>query len=158
MGLDITAYSRLKPAPDAEVNEDGYPVNWGDFVQIRENPDFPGRAKGLTNRAIYKVGESFGFRAGSYSGYNEWRSQLADLTGKPEATYRLDSKGPFAELICFSDCEGVIGPEVSKKLAKDFADWEDRARKSGDEYFFSKYQEWKRAFEMASQNGAVDFH
>jgi hypothetical protein len=75
---------------------------------------------------------------------------------------------PFVELICFSDCEGSIGPETSAKLAKDFADYEEQAREwAKDRYadwhdefdwWFSKYENFKRAFELAAQGGFVMFH
>jgi hypothetical protein len=68
------------------------------------------------------------------------------------------SEGPFWELIHFSDCEGTIGPEVSAKLAQDFARYQDQADAHPDERFRDLYATWRTAFEMASQGGAVDFH
>lgn len=73
--------------------------------------------------------------------------------------------GPFFELIHFSDCEGTIGPVVSKKLAEDFAKYQKAADsfigthddgKPGG-YFAEIYAEFRKAFETASNNGAVDF-
>ncbi|MEN9870269.1 MAG: hypothetical protein RLZZ171_1257, partial [Cyanobacteriota bacterium] len=73
-----------------------------------------------------------------------------------------EQKGPFVELINFSDCEGVIGSSLSAKLAKDFADFNDRAKKTAAEYrgdwFYSLHQKWQEAFELAAQNGAISFH
>lgn len=72
---------------------------------------------------------------------------------------------PFFELICFSDCEGALGAEISAKLARDFAEFEERAEehaKSLGEWFgedwIYRYKAWRRAFELASENGAVCFH
>lgn len=173
MGLDITAYSKLKKVP-CKFNSDGEPIN--DKGQDREgvfipyaHSSFPEHHKGLTPKAAYEYGKSFDFRAGSYSGYNAWREQLAALAGyaakpgftdaKPhsETAWDMDS-GPFWELINFSDCEGCIGPVVSAKLAKDFADYQAKADAHDDEYFRRKYSEWRKAFEMAADGGAVDFH
>jgi hypothetical protein len=48
----------------------------------------------------------------------------------------------------------VIGPKVAAKLAKDFADYEDRASafaaKSKDDFFLALYREWRRALELVS--------
>jgi hypothetical protein len=68
------------------------------------------------------------------------------------------AQGPFSELIHFSDCEGVIGTAVSKKLAADFAAFDEKAKAAGNERYYAKYQEWRKAFEMAANGGAVDFH
>ena len=78
---------------------------------------------------------------------------------KPEDVWegRLHPEA-FEELIHFSDCEGTIGPKTSAKLAKDFADWRDRAEKhTPEEYFFAKYCDFQKAFEIAARGGAVKF-
>jgi hypothetical protein len=127
------------------------------------------------------------FRAGSYSSYNQWRDDLAlaavyeggaqdvwsmydeSIVGEPESP-------PFLELINFSDSDGIIGPKVSEKLYNDFVKYEPKIKKKIDfwelkfdpnkqdyslaegEYFINKYNEWKEAFRVASQNGFVSFH
>jgi hypothetical protein len=68
------------------------------------------------------------------------------------------TEGPFRELLCFSDCDGVIGAQVAAKLARDFAEWDERAKALGDSWFYEKYTEWQRCFEMAADDGAVSFH
>lgn len=161
MGLDISVYRNVGPTTDPD-----------DRFYANNDPEFAGRSAGLPEGPI-KGELVFGFRAGSYSGYGEWRNQLAELAGYPakrhipgfkpaEDSYAAGAwattQGPFWELIHFSDCEGTIGPVVSAKLAKDFADFQDRADEHGDDYFRKKYAEWRRAFETASDSGAVDFH
>jgi hypothetical protein len=64
---------------------------------------------------------------------------------------------PFYELINFSDCEGIIGPEVSTKLYNDFVKFEVVA-KNEEEYFYRKYKDWMKAFKVASNKGVVSFH
>lgn len=178
MGLDITAYRDIEKI-DCVFDGDGEPINPSsreplntDYFQIYVNPDFSERADGLDHKAVYKYAEEMDFRAGSYSGYNHWREQLAELAGWPKveterwgqkllrhdaATY--DAKGgPFWELIRFSDCEGTIGPKTSAKLAKDFADHQGKADAHPDIYFRNVYNNFRAGFEMAAQNGAVDFH
>lgn len=181
MGLDITAYRKLAKI-DALFDADNEPVNpttrqpiEGDYFRAYVNDDFPDQAKGVDDQGIYSYGESFGHRAGSYGWYNAWREQLAKLAGYSEAPYERvpgyapstvmsaqvgafnTEAGPFHELVCFSDCEGVIGATVSAKLARDFAEWDDRAKEVGG-HFYDKYCDWRKCFEMAADGGAVDFH
>jgi len=172
MGLDITAYRDLRPAATGEglhpEYKDDVDYERG-YVRLHLNSAFPGRADEFTNGGVYKASDSLRFRAGSYSGYNQWRKQLAELTQayrpvllRHEPSHAAGawkaSEGPFYELINFSDCEGVLGTAVSTKLAQDFAAFQAKADRHDDEYFRRKYAEWRRAFEMAADNGAVYFH
>lgn len=163
MGLDVSYYATATLAPDGDPD-----AEWERFSQVYANPHFPGRAEGLKDGAIYEVGGGGDFRAGSYSGYNEWREELAKMAGYPvtatDSSRHLHSAGawtadggPFWELIHFSDCDGVIGPVVSAKLAKDFAEYQAKADEIGG-YFAEKYADWRKAFETAAQGGFVDFH
>ena len=83
--------------------------------------------------------------------------------GSAEAVQTISQKEglPFVELIDFSDCEGVIGPKVAAKLAKDFADYEFMASafaaESNDDFFLALYREWRRAFEWAADGGMIYF-
>jgi hypothetical protein len=171
MGLDISAYGRLKPAPHAELDSDGYPKDWEKFTLIRDSlidfteRDFTGRTKGLS-AGVFEPEQQHGFRAGSYIGYNQWRDHLARMAHGMSAEQvwsgGVESEA-FLELINFSDCEGLIGPQVSAKLAQDFEDHEAKAEayaetiEDGD-WWIDRYRQWWRAFQMASDNGAVQFH
>lgn len=170
MGLDITAYKNLKltdiPA-DEDLETDG---NYT-MLYPEQSPDVVGD---LTSDYFYEYEDSMGFNAGSYSGYNNWRNDLARLAGYPLEQYKgyfdivseshcvacwNGAKGPFSELINFSDCDGIIGTEVAKKLAKDFADFQEKANTfEAYNFWLEKYNYWRKAFEMASENGAVVFH
>lgn len=173
MGLDITAYRQLQLAESPELDDDGYPT--GDAVKLYVNSNFADRAEGIRDKGVYEFADSMDFRAGSYGGYSAWREELAKLAGYPLTDHEAygghiekrhaagawaATEGPFWELINFSDCEGVIGPTVAAKLARDFAEWDDRAKARGAAlpFFYEKYQEWHKAMEMAADGGAVDFH
>ena len=160
MGLDISAYRKLEKVRDFTSEDEDYYAEG--LVHVYPNNDFPGRFDGLDEKALYKPGESFGFRAGSYGVYNAWREWLARLVGTtPNEAWAGFYHGPFAELINFSDCEGTIGPVVAAKLAKDFAEWDDRAKGSAPAdraWNYEVYKDWRKAMEMAADNGAVDFH
>jgi hypothetical protein len=165
MGLDIRAASKIELIHDAPADQEAFHVG-------RNDDEFADRADGLTP-GLYRCQAELSFRAGSYSGYNAWRESLAELAGYPKRMHRSDYKppeelhaagaweateGPFWELINFSDCEGTIGPKTSAKLAKDFADHQAKADAHPDEWFRDRYAMWRRAFEMASDDGAVGFH
>lgn len=157
MGLDIVAYRKLKVVENPKFDEDEELENWdtewlpGDNMKWSEN-HFPGRGEGINPDNVYTWEEQYNFRAGSYGGYNWWRSQLAEFANDDE----------FRELINFADNEGVIGYVVAKKLATDFSsnvlrasDYSKSLNDGG--YWFEKYGEWQKAFEFASDNGAVNF-
>lgn len=173
MGLDITAYSKLEQVDDAVFDEDADETIdrvTGEKIDAFlpcVNPDFPTRADNLVDRGAYRVtGNPLSFRAGSYGGYNLWRDELAALAGFPDSGAKRGhaesawkaASGPFYELINFSDCEGTIGPLTSAKLARDFAEYQAKADAHPDAYFRELYRMWRKAFELAANDGAVDFH
>ena len=147
MGLDISYCDSLTYVGPLSAEYDG------DGLWLH-NPDVPAHGDGIAP-GIYRAGSEQHFRAGSYSGYNWWRANLRRLAV---------GGNTFGELINFSDCEGFIGPKTSAKLAKDFADWAERAEAFaatlGEEsgYWLARYREWRRAFEAAARGGVVKFH
>ena len=174
MGLDVSAYSKLTKIDEIDDVEEWEAKYWDDATWSNQTvlvhrgtfdltqQNFPGRTDGLEPGTYQINGAQHGFRAGSYSEYNYWREWLCMLVfGVPPKAIWNDESAyagkPFVELINFSDCEGYIGPKVAKKLAKDFADYEDRAI-SDEQWVVTKYADWKRAFELAADDGFVDFH
>jgi hypothetical protein len=179
MGLDISYYKNIRKL-DCVFDADGEPIDPKTRVPIEcdhfsayVNIHFPQQAEGLEDKAVYLYDERFGFRAGSYYGYNQWRETLARIAGysaklserhgatslRHDAGAWKAKSGPFHELIHFSDCEGSIGAKVSAKLAADFAAFQPAVDASAtDDYFKERYGMWRTAFETAAQNGAVDFH
>lgn len=80
------------------------------------------------------------------------------MRGKGSHVYNSPKEGPFWELISFSDCDGIIGPLVSAKLAQDFGDFQPAADDHPDQHFRDMYARWRTAFETAADTGFVDFH
>lgn len=171
MGLDITAYRQLRPVehmPEEDSHE------FYELLRVFNIPCYVSRAAPLVEGKFYETdAPMFGFRAGSYSGYNRWRDWLAKLAGYPavlDVGYRTvpthaagawaAESGPFWELINFADNEGVIGSVVATKLAAEFAEYEERAlaASEGEPWWHEQFQKWRRAFEMAADGGAVSFH
>tara|TARA_Y100001973_G_C5137164_1_gene300950 strand:- start:137 stop:709 length:573 start_codon:yes stop_codon:yes gene_type:complete len=190
MGLDITAISEIEPIvvpPELEIWSDEY-YEWeqeqdfpGGVWNLSPNAWFPEQSEGVPLGSVISKGEEYGFRAGSYSGYNEWRNDLTYAVlgiNAEDAWSRIDDGEtdiPFAYLINFSDADGIIGPIASKKLYNDFVNYEDDIMKKVDYWFLkmdphkeysamdmkwfqTKYNDWKQAFKVASNNGAVIFH
>lgn len=177
MGVDITAYSGLDKL-DCVFDAGGEPIDpetkeelAGDWVQLYVNPDFDGRADEIEHNGVYAYeDESEGVSVG-YRRYNALRDELAKIAGYPLGEYEKygsvlkshcvacwrGAKGPFSELINFSDCEGTIGTAVSKKLAKDFAEFQVKASEHPNEHFREFYSSMRKTFEMASNRGAVRF-
>lgn len=158
MGLDITAISKavFVRSYDGDL-DDGTRAIYSPAPGMNHLDGKPeGRYLGCTLR--FDGGTSF--RAGSYSGYNHFRAALCRhfLACAPEVVWeepeRFDGK-PFVELINFADNEGAIGPVTSKKLAADFAAHEWPA---DEPHYKSVYDDFRRAFEHASDDGFVIFH
>ena len=191
MGLDITAISQIEPVEipeDIELWSDEY-YDWeeeqnfpGSVWNLYQSPNFPEQGEGLPDGSVVSKGEDFSHRAGSYSGYNDWRRLLARAAlgmSDEEVWNKIDSgvsysEVPFGELINFSDADGVIGPIASQKLYNDFVKYEEPIMKKLDRFYLKfedyeidgetydwfkfKYKDWKETFRVASNNGAVIFH
>lgn len=168
MGLDITAYRQVSLADNFAKDADGSPVDWDRYFHVYHSPHFPGRAEPLVDGGWYEFEEELSFCTGSYGAYGAWRDALAQLAGylpHPAAQRHrhaegawMAQSGPFWELINFADNEGTIGSVVAAKLATDFAEFEDRAMRSSEPWFYQLYRQWRAAFEMAADDGAVSFH
>lgn len=171
MGLDITAYSKVEKMAELPLNKRG--IDWERACELEEtfgavlvrNDHFPTHCEDL-DEAVYKVnGESYGFRAGSYSGYNRFRNLLSAFANTMEGQ---SEDLPFYKLIHFSDCGGCIGPRVSARLHKDFVENKEHFLKfaanyaAGDKlelgWIEDCYLDWTRAFELAKDHGFVHFH
>lgn len=167
MGLTITSYSHLQ-ITDMACSEYEDTDAWNPYYIPGASMDWserewPGRAEGIpTSDAVYSFEDSMTFRAGSYGGYGQWRDWLARVAGwgSAEECWASDNNTsrPFWELINFADNEGVIGPVIAEKLARDFAENDEKACFMGDDWLYGHYQKWRLAFEMAAKDGAVDFN
>lgn len=187
MGLDITAYSKLKHLGHHEVlsSDDDHPYNpetWERLhVEAFVHKAFPHALAGVPDvkplaghEEVFVSGgcyeltpetESYGFRAGSYGGYAAWRRDLAEGFNpyRESGDGSPSPEGPFYGLLWFADNEGTILTEASRTLLAEFRNHEQayRLRLLGTEreqYFIEKYMNWMRAFELAADGGAVEFH
>lgn len=172
MGLDVTAYSKLKESRPLTAEESDTGLGDGEEY-FYANPDFPKHFEGLKENTVYEYGDSDGDFSMGYMSYGFWRDQLAQLAGykatsggrhgdtmQHSQTVWEGAEGPFSDLINFSDCEGTIGPVVAARIAKDFAEWDERAKQFPDTTgrFYTKYKSLRAAFDLAADGGAVKFH
>lgn len=188
MGLDITAYSKITPEPHeldggswCNYGEEGLeaPVE-GRHLQPHVYTSHAESGRGLSleteinlrgtqyliGPCVRATGERVRFRAGSYTGYGDWRHALclAALGCPPLAVWNDPERyrgEPFYELIHFADNEGCIGPLAARDLADDFA-WggEDvrRALELRSTYSGAIYDDFAKAFDLAADTGVVIFH
>lgn len=161
MGLDVTAYRNVRIV-DCNFDDDGCPVDEngkynGSVVVPFINGDFPGREDGLEEGKAYAFDEEYSFRAGSYSTYSSFRCDLEVLADWPDDEFPSED-WPLFQLIAFSDCDGTLGPVVCKKLYQDMLSLKDKAQAMYDAQFVYKFNNWLKAFELASDNGMVIFN
>jgi hypothetical protein len=163
MGLDIVAFEHANPviACDQDQEEhDNHIVAWVDKNMERS-------LRGLEIGRCYDVaGDDIGFRAGSYSGYNEWREALAQRALGLSAFAVWEDpprfvEQPFFELINFSDCQGTIGPDAASDLAGDFGALRARIAAQPlpdpdeEAWFMDVYGQFQEAFELAASGGGL---
>jgi len=159
MGLDITAYGSVdfsrRWTPPAGSGEDAEPDDYNNWVRVYANPDFPTRAPGIETGHYWAADTvGIGLRAGSYSSYGRWRARLKEWAMTLWTPTEQLAEGrlyPFYELINFSDCEGVLGPEVCAVLARDF-------KPDHPEGGSGLYGALASAFNLAANTGCVCFH
>jgi hypothetical protein len=170
MGLDITAYRKIKLVcvQDGDAWEEAWTPDtctvhlWPGYVN---EPQFQEQIAGadLVPDGTYEYEEEFGFRAGSYSGYNDWRNKLAlEMLGVSAEEVWANSEvyrdRQFFLLINFSDCEGFIAGPSAERLAQEFAKYQEVADRHLEGWYLEQYNNWRKAFELAADNGLVDFH
>lgn len=174
MGLDVAAYKNLTVVATCDPSdEERYDELRGRHTRFYVNPAFPGREGCIREHTFYD-GDYIDGPSMAYSYYSRWREQLAELVGAEPKEYLHmngftrtsrcvdywfnDKQGPFAEQINFSDCEGVIGPVVMTKLAKDYAEWDKRASTHGDQWLYDIYRKFHNCFAQNEGLCAVEFH
>lgn len=163
MGLDIIAYSRLKKNEylSAMSEEDREDLDINCLIMspllIEIDEAFPGRAEPLKyNGDVYDCENYEWINIGSYSTYGWFRRALETFS---------EDRDCFNELIDFSDCEGVIGSIVSKKLYEDFSSNQELFEQwvyqkysvVEGEFLLRMYYKFESAFEIAKDGGAVKF-
>jgi hypothetical protein len=171
MGLDVVAYNGIEKV-DPELHGGKLDFNTDDIWELCDEHGwfipstcgFEEHGKGVEDTPYTSEGE-ISFRAGSYGSYNGWRNSLAVFAGYGSAqdVWEMDHPWgtPFIELINFSDCEGVIGPDLCKKLSEDFTSKRKDAivfaLEHNDDWFMRTYDDFMEALTFASDRGILVF-
>lgn len=157
MGLDMTAYSTLAPTKELSRPPDDR------VYKFSPNPSFPKQFEGLPEDEVWCYGDTIDFRAGSYSGYGEWRRWLCQLAFgvPPEEVWKNPGKWadyPLSLLINFTDCDGEIGPVASAKIAEAMRAMRPTLEEGQDDHNVYKFDLFLAAFTIAARGGVVIFH
>jgi hypothetical protein len=130
MGLDIIAISKARLVKCRNNDEVCLETHFSVGAYRKRRDDVKAGCY-----VVGKKGRSYGFYAGSYFGFGEWKRQLSLLAlgVEPEEVWayprRFQTK-PFVELIDFTDSVGpIIGPKTSAKLYADFVAFASTAKK-----------------------------
>lgn len=78
MGLDIRAFSLVKKC-DIQ-NEEAYNI-YENCTKLTPNDFIFNQSSGIEDGYYIHGNNTFVFRAGSYSGYSNWRKSLSDMIG-----------------------------------------------------------------------------
>lgn len=159
MGLDIAAWSHIvyAGAPGRDYTEQDDDLHTPIFVYADVLAGQPaGRGAGLRPGPYVQQpgGKHTEFRAGSYSTYNYWRDDLAQLTEEDDQGRNVE---PFHDLVHFSDCEGYLGAATCAKLAASFERLRPRAEARYTPHFLCMYDKFAHALRIAAQDGVLVF-
>lgn len=163
MGLDVKVFKNVKSVSEEEAEQT---ASFRGFLPYK---DWKNRMSNLEEGKWY-TGEiedpDIGY---GYDSHTWFRNYLATVLLDKPIKYFYDiewvDNTPFAEFINFSDCEGCIDWEMSKKLYNDFVEWKDRmfnfyktekdTKYEFNRQFQTRYNNWLNAFKVASENMGV---
>jgi hypothetical protein len=161
MGLDIFAAEKAIKISD-NFDQDFETLDTeGEVVRVLVNNSFASHDH-LTDGIYRYEGKSIDFRAGSYGTYNGFRGSISQIAHNvaPSVIWsnpEIYKGSAFYELINFSDCEGVIGPDTASKLLSDFKQYREEFMKDNDVWEGEKYDYWIKALELAGNDGLLIF-
>lgn len=150
MGLSIKVWNNLRPI---ENETDGSLV----IIELLEFKDrFKNLRPGKYDANLIKSYYSY-----PYSMHKEFRDYLAqiftltfeEVVTNSEKYTRL----PFFELINFPDNESCMDWETAQKLHQDFVHYKNHAFKVLPNEYHDIYNQWTEIFELAKENGVVEF-
>jgi hypothetical protein len=186
MGLDITAYSNIKFSEEQDPdNYDNIRV-WKNsrFPNHCELEEGSYEETPLTEAHHFRAGSYSGYNRFRDILAQCTLGVTAEAVWADDLKY---GDRPFYNLINFSDCDGIIGPKYSAKLYRDFVDNRERFERNlrqeidftketqdplalepefildieldegSIEYYIELYDHWTRAFELAKDDGLVQF-
>ena len=159
MGLDIRGYYGVKlvgirEATDEEYEEPLIVVTeyFGAFPDAVKGMNLPELSNNDMGTLVFSIQGQGPETEISYSGYHEFRRQLADHFAEDFSGYPLGK--PFWELLHMSDCQGFFSPEVVKEVARDFSTYHGSFT-SARPLWGSVYCRWMEVFGWAAANDGI---
>jgi len=117
---------------------------------------------------VIKPEIQFDFRAGSYSGFDKFRVQLAKAVGIELYEMRgfssklspkeWESDTPFIELLSHSDCDGTLDYDECVSLYNDFDFWKMDLELVDDKDFQNSVTEWREALKIVVLDRDCDMY
>lgn len=125
------------------------------YVCGQSNPDCPSINDGMEHGVTYTFEENNWYRiADRWWDMVDWIVKLSDLIGLNGERPERDSTVAFRDIFRFGNHGGTFGPLTCKKIAADFALWDERAQTFDDEEFYESFKMWRHMFEFAAEGGA----
>tara|TARA_R110000803_G_scaffold342_1_gene1249 strand:- start:23847 stop:24401 length:555 start_codon:yes stop_codon:yes gene_type:complete len=184
MGLDISIYREVIPLempPGIDFNTrewDEYNEKNG-VIHPGNDPlylDWVGNHQevaGDYQDGLYQGYYSEGFRAGSYSGFDNWKVLLSMIVDENSNTKDWKER-PFIALLGMG-VEGFIGYPMTSKLCNEFRGRREEVETKSDlimmgfiegktmvmserERFLDRYDSWERGFCLTKEEGILLFH
>jgi hypothetical protein len=166
MGLDIRTLMRPRFAATLRDETGEWrdePMEGDRYAHaITTNIDFPAHLDGR-REGWYFGDDGESFPAGSYSGYNRVRADICRLAlnVNPDQVWNDPERyrdEPIYPLINFTDCDGAVGPDTSRRLADALDALAPRFAEMGNEWSEQVAEHFRVAFRQAADtNGFVIF-
>ena len=138
--------------------------------------DFYYHSNGVKNNSVFKYDNTFHYELESSEYYGAWRNTLSKiLQYNPSKSkkykkiaYTLGAfdydSGPFLNLICFADRDGLINSEYCKEIYADFVKYTKYVNDMPEDHFIMDketfltiFSQLKKCFELGANNGLVQF-
>ncbi|MFL9886168.1 hypothetical protein PQR66_24220 [Paraburkholderia agricolaris] len=140
---------------EGEIADDDPRIGQEQLISALSNPDCPKITDGMEAGATYEFEEDSWYRvADRWAPFVDWVVTLADLVGLPGKLPEPDSTIAFRDIFLYLNHGGTFGPVASKKLAEDFALWDERALALEDKDFYDLFRLMRNMFEFAAEGGA----
>lgn len=158
MGLSVSVYQNIE-----KISEGSEDFSFSAYVI---DPNWAHKIKNLESGQSYKGDCVYNGVSYSCSTHNRFREQLINVIGRKDLLGddnkilwgKLTVDIPFYDFIDFADNEGCLDWETSAKIYEDFVKWNLLAQCTMDEYYYSKYSQWLKTFEVGKDRGVVVFH
>ncbi|RQZ62289.1 hypothetical protein DIE08_27710 [Burkholderia sp. Bp9004] len=144
--------TKLDEAALKELTDDDYAT--ADLMVVEGNPDVPQLAEGVEVGATYQFAEVFFFSFPHWRVCRDWVIKLAEMVGCTNELLKMGGPVAFSDFFMWMQ-EGTVGPKASAKLAAEFAEWDERAKRFADQDFYELFTNMRAMFEWGAGDGLI---